>query len=220
MAISGKTMQNICDKAYPIGSYYFSNDPTDPGILFGGTWDQITDCFIKAATSSISQSGGSRQKTISNFCPSHTHTVSNHTHSIPNHSHSGASVNHSHSIRSHFHSSGNQSHTHPLTKYIQAPSGTGVNTDDGTGAIYSGVTYAFNGVYTTFTFNTTTMQSEVGSGSAGSTSTSMDSLGSIGYTTTSLITTNISTESSGSNGSCTIDIIPPYRECYCWRRRA
>ena len=46
--INQKTLQKIYDRAYPIGCYYFSNDSTDPGILFGGTWVQIKDCFVKA----------------------------------------------------------------------------------------------------------------------------------------------------------------------------
>jgi len=32
-----------------VGSLYFSDDPTSPASLFGGTWEQIKDCFILAA---------------------------------------------------------------------------------------------------------------------------------------------------------------------------
>lgn len=41
----------IVDRVYPIGCLYWSNDSTDPGDLFGGTWTPITDKFILAAGS-------------------------------------------------------------------------------------------------------------------------------------------------------------------------
>ena len=48
MGISQKTLQEICNRAYPIGSYYFSNNSTSPVTLFGGTWTQISGYFVKA----------------------------------------------------------------------------------------------------------------------------------------------------------------------------
>lgn len=35
--------------AHPVGSYYWSDDSTDPAQLFGGTWVQVKDTFILAA---------------------------------------------------------------------------------------------------------------------------------------------------------------------------
>lgn len=35
--------------AHPVGSYYWSDDSTDPATLFGGTWVQVKDTFILAA---------------------------------------------------------------------------------------------------------------------------------------------------------------------------
>ncbi|MBO5725584.1 MAG: hypothetical protein J6S00_00805 [Clostridia bacterium] len=35
--------------AHPVGSYYFSADPTNPSQLFGGVWQSIKDTFILAA---------------------------------------------------------------------------------------------------------------------------------------------------------------------------
>ena len=35
--------------AHPVGSYYFSADPTNPSEIFGGVWQQIKDRFILAA---------------------------------------------------------------------------------------------------------------------------------------------------------------------------
>lgn len=34
---------SILDFCHPIGSVYTSTDPTDPGDLFGGTWESIID---------------------------------------------------------------------------------------------------------------------------------------------------------------------------------
>ena len=36
---------------YPVGSIYMSVNSTDPGTLFGGTWEQIEDRFLLAAGS-------------------------------------------------------------------------------------------------------------------------------------------------------------------------
>lgn len=41
----------VFDAIYPVGSYYFSDYPTSPAELFGGTWEPITDKFILAAGS-------------------------------------------------------------------------------------------------------------------------------------------------------------------------
>jgi len=35
--------------AHPVGSLYWSSDPTDPSTLFGGTWVRIKDRFVLAA---------------------------------------------------------------------------------------------------------------------------------------------------------------------------
>lgn len=34
---------SILDFCHPIGSVYTSTDPTDPGDLFGGTWESLID---------------------------------------------------------------------------------------------------------------------------------------------------------------------------------
>lgn len=54
--------------AHPVGSYYWSDDPTDPGTLFGGTWERIKDVFVLAAgdTYAIGANGGN---------PTHQHTL-------------------------------------------------------------------------------------------------------------------------------------------------
>ena len=80
--------------AYPIGSYYWSNENTDPGTLFGGTWVQIKDKFVIAAGDShtAGSSYGSNTKNLAHTHTSaaHKHTTSGHTltpNEMPEHSH-------------------------------------------------------------------------------------------------------------------------------------
>lgn len=63
--------------AHPVGSLYWSKLPTDPSVLFGGTWKQIKDKFILAAgnTYSVYTEGGEASHTLTiNETPYHTHT--------------------------------------------------------------------------------------------------------------------------------------------------
>ena len=39
----------LLDMAHPIGSIYRSVNATNPATLFGGTWEQIKDCFLLSA---------------------------------------------------------------------------------------------------------------------------------------------------------------------------
>ncbi len=43
------TLEGILDKIYPVGSVYMSISSTDPGDLFGGTWERIKDKFLLSA---------------------------------------------------------------------------------------------------------------------------------------------------------------------------
>lgn len=75
--------------AHPVGSLYWSSDPTNPSELFGGTWTQIKDKFIwaKGDSDTVNATGGSKtvQLTESNL-PAHEHSCStvntNHTHDL------------------------------------------------------------------------------------------------------------------------------------------
>lgn len=72
----------IFDRAHPVGSYYWSSDPTDPATLFGGTWEQVTDKFVLAAgnTYKVGAVGGeaSHALTIEEI-PSHDGHLQNNT---------------------------------------------------------------------------------------------------------------------------------------------
>lgn len=64
--------------AHPVGSYYWSDDSTDPGTLFGGTWSSVTDTFILAAGSTYTagDTGGEAEHTLTTSeLPEHSHTV-------------------------------------------------------------------------------------------------------------------------------------------------
>ena len=94
-------LQSFLLKVYPVGSIYISYDSTNPGTLFGGTWEAFGkgQTLVGIDTNStefktLGQAGGS--KTISytpsgsigstgltiNQIPSHTHSIS-HTHTTP-----------------------------------------------------------------------------------------------------------------------------------------
>lgn len=81
--------------AHPVGSLYWSSNPTSPQKLYGGTWEQIKDRFVwaKGDADEENATGGTKTNTLTvGNLPSHTHgftpkgTVSvtggNHTHGI------------------------------------------------------------------------------------------------------------------------------------------
>lgn len=81
--------KNVLLRSYPVGSYYWSDDATSPEILFGGTWTQIKDRFVYAASSKSNLTGGSSTINLS-----HYHTTGNHTlttDEIPSHTHNTVS---------------------------------------------------------------------------------------------------------------------------------
>ena len=61
---------------YPIGAIYLSLSSTNPGTLFGGTWEQLKDRFLLGAGDSYSAggTGGEANHTLTvNEMPSHGH---------------------------------------------------------------------------------------------------------------------------------------------------
>lgn len=66
LIVAGKT---LLDRTYPVGSIYLSTAATDPGTLFGGTWERIEDRFLLAAgdTYKAGATGGESEVTLSRF---------------------------------------------------------------------------------------------------------------------------------------------------------
>lgn len=78
-------IDNIWEIIYPVGSYYFSDSPTSPAEIFGGSWEKLDGVFLRAGNE-VGE-GGSDNVTLSvSNMPSHTHTGPSHTHTVA-HSH-------------------------------------------------------------------------------------------------------------------------------------
>lgn len=68
--------------AHPVGSLYWSSDPTNPAELFGGTWTQIKDRFVwaKGDSDTVNATGGEKTHTLTVAeMPSHNHSASSNT---------------------------------------------------------------------------------------------------------------------------------------------
>lgn len=66
----------ILDNVYPVGSIYMNVNSTNPGTLFGGTWEQIQGKFLLGMSSSYpaGSSGGEATHTLTEAeMPSHRH---------------------------------------------------------------------------------------------------------------------------------------------------
>ena len=50
--------QALLDYIYPVGSIYMSMQAADPALLFGGSWQAITDAFLLPAAQSGQTGGG------------------------------------------------------------------------------------------------------------------------------------------------------------------
>lgn len=68
----------ILDNVYPVGSIYMNVNSTNPGTLFGGTWEQIQGRFLLGMSSSYpagSQGGEAEHTLTSGELPMHYHSV-------------------------------------------------------------------------------------------------------------------------------------------------
>ena len=78
-------LQSFLLKVYPVGSIYISYDSTNPGTLFGGTWEVFGkgQTLVGIDTSqtefeTVGKTGGEKTHTLTiNEMPSHTHDISN-----------------------------------------------------------------------------------------------------------------------------------------------
>ena len=70
---------SVSQAAHPIGSLYWSSEPTDPGTLFPGTaWERVKDVFVLAAGDSYAagDTGGEAEHTLSvDEMPRHIHEL-------------------------------------------------------------------------------------------------------------------------------------------------
>jgi hypothetical protein len=68
----------LLNYTYPVGRLYMSAEATSPASLFGGTWEQIKDCFILAAgdTYAAGSTGGEAEHTLADSeMPKHKHVT-------------------------------------------------------------------------------------------------------------------------------------------------
>lgn len=92
---SGGVLANLIGFiAHPIGSYYWSEKPTDPSQIFGGRWERVKDKFVYAAGyKSVGTTGGEQYHTLTiDEIPKHRHTVVASSSSGSDYSSSGASM--------------------------------------------------------------------------------------------------------------------------------
>lgn len=88
--------QYMLDLAHPVKSYYASDDPTDPGTLFGGTWRRIQGRVLYGADGSHAagtEFGSATTKLSTANLPAHSHGLnegSGSTGEAGNHTHGSA----------------------------------------------------------------------------------------------------------------------------------
>lgn len=66
----------VLDNVYPIGAVYISMNSTNPGTLFGGTWEQVRGKFLLGVSDDYpaGSSGGESEHTLTTEeIPDHTH---------------------------------------------------------------------------------------------------------------------------------------------------
>lgn len=67
----------VLDNVYPIGAVYMSMNSTNPGTLFGGTWEQVQGKFLLGVSNAYpaGSSGGESEHTLTTAeIPNHTHS--------------------------------------------------------------------------------------------------------------------------------------------------
>lgn len=67
----------VLDNVYPVGAVYMSMNSTNPGTLFGGTWEQVQGKFLLGVSNAYpaGSSGGESEHTLTrDEIPDHTHS--------------------------------------------------------------------------------------------------------------------------------------------------
>lgn len=194
--------------AHPVGSYYWSSEPTDPSTLFGGTWEQIKDKFVlaKGDSDNVGATGGAKTITLTEAnLPSHTHeftpkgTVGSHSHTLGDHTHS---------FSGNTSDAGNHAHTGSSNYGNNADPDGSADTCSYPNTIRRFRSWADNPLLTNDSGNHNHSFSGTTSKSNGNTGEKQPS-----FTGTP--------DTTGAAGSGTpVDIMPPYLTAYCWRRTA
>lgn len=76
LGIQQHMTQTMFDQIYPVGAIYISTSSTNPATLFGGTWEQLEDCFLYAGGTihAAGETGGEAAHAITaEELPSHRH---------------------------------------------------------------------------------------------------------------------------------------------------
>lgn len=200
--------------AHPVGSLYWSGDPTDPGQLFGGTWAPVKDSFVWAKGDSDT-ANAIGQNAIAGGAKTHTITTNN----LPNLTLTGSTTSQSTTT------TGNQSanptfswtgsHTHgALSRNWSVevanecrPLASSREAGFGTPAVQS--------ISGQMTYLTT---SKSGSSFIESKSLTVSGTTSGNHTHSYSHTHNVSVSASYNNAG--INHMPPYIIKYCWERTA
>ena len=187
------------DNIYPVGSIYMSVNATNPGSLFGGTWERIQDTFLLCAgtTYAAGATGGSATM-------AHTHNVSV-TSGGSSAANSGSTSISVDQMPAHNH--GQATLTGTMYNVAAQSSGTdisasGIISRTGGSAQVRGVaTSSVSNVTDGITINASHTHTTQGSGS--------------GHTHTIAHTHSISTTSDAASNT---NNMPPYLAVYVWKR--
>ena len=81
----GQKLTGLQNQIYPVGSIYICTHNTNPGVLFGGTWQKIEGRFLLGSSPdyTVGNTGGSANAIV----PYHNHSVAKVTNGITGGSH-------------------------------------------------------------------------------------------------------------------------------------
>jgi len=193
-------MPMLRDYLYPVGKIYISVDSTDPGTLFGGTWElwgqgrvPVGVDVAQTEFETVEQTGGEKTHLLTSAesgLPSHNHTQNEHNHTQDAHNHTQNSHNHT-----------QNAHSHPQNVTNPVSGGTAARNDydsDGSGGVYSQGT---NTSATIATNNATTATNNA-------------------TTATNNATTATNNPNTAENASTAHNNLQPYITAFMWKRTA
>lgn len=98
------SLSGMFDYIYPVGSIYITLNYKNPGILFGGKWEEIQGRFLLGRNVEYvpGKTGGEENVVLElRNMPRHAHTIPAHMHTIPSHTHAASTASaggHSHTV--------------------------------------------------------------------------------------------------------------------------